>query len=207
MINHFPEKVSQTKENLFKSLLYDLKVFKSFFATSLKNIVSDHIVPYDFKNDIINVFDLRKEETEKFVKARFFWGISGILWKGKKAESSYVFRVEKVVVGKEPLVILKDDKVLFSRLPTTSAQRDINLKMVLSYELSAVPLSLFHLTGEMCKTDKSQILHERESMSSSAGSISNGISSTRTTVIDFMAMLQSLNKSNLEMFNDLFKCI
>ena len=148
-----------------------------------------------------------KKKQKNFVKARFFLRISGILWKGKKAESSYVFRLEKVVAGKEPIIILKDDKVFFSRLPTTSAQRDINLKMVLSCELPAVSLSLFHPTGEMCKTDKSQILHELESMSSSAESINNGISSTRTTVIDFMATLESLNKSNLEMFNDLFKCI
>ena len=84
VINHFPEKVCQTKENLFKSLLYDLKVFKSFFATSLKNIVSDHIVPYDFKNDIISVFDLRKEETEKFVKARFFEELVAFFEKVKK---------------------------------------------------------------------------------------------------------------------------
>ena len=79
--------------------------------------------------------------------------------------------------------------------------------MVLSYELSAVPLSLFHPTGQVRKKDKSQTLHELESMSSSAKSISNGISSTSTTVIDFMAMLQSLNKSNLETFKDLFKPI
>ena len=168
-------------------------------VTPLKNIVSGHIVPYNFKNNIINTFDLGKEET--------WWRISGILRKGKKAESSYVFGREQVIAGKEPIVILKDDKVFFSRLPTTNARRDTNLKIVLSYDLSAVPLSLFHLAGEMRKTDKIQILHELESISSSAKSINNGISSTSTSVIDFMAMLQSLNKSNLKKFNDLFKRI
>ena len=33
---------------------------------------------------------------------------------------------------------------------------------VLSYELSAVPLSLFHLNGDMRKTNKRVLLHELE---------------------------------------------
>ena len=115
-------------------------------VTPLKNIISGHIIPYDFKNDIINAFE---RTNRKICKNTFCWRISGILQNGEKAESSYVFWREQVIAGKEPIVILKDDEVLFSRLPTAGAQRDINLRMVLSCELSAVPLSLFHPTGEM----------------------------------------------------------
>ena len=53
-------------------------------GTPPKNIISGHIVPYNFKNDIINAFDLGKEETEKFVKVRFFEELVAFLEKVKK---------------------------------------------------------------------------------------------------------------------------
>lgn len=110
---------------------------------------------------------------------------------------------------KELLVILKDEKVLFSRFLTASVQRNIDLRNVLSHELSAVPLSLFRPTGEMRKTDKSQALHELENETKAEEHILNDeeARSNTATVIDFMAMIQCVKKTDLETFDDLFERI
>ena len=51
---------------------------------------------------------------------------------------------------------------LFARLIISAKSRDINLKEVLSYELSTVPHSLAHADGTLRKTTKSALLTELE---------------------------------------------
>ena len=67
--------------------------------------------------------------------------------------------------------------------------RNIDLKSVLSYELFAVPLSLFHLTGEMCNTAKSKLLQELEVKEHSLPSLD--FSEHSATIVDFMAVVLS----------------
>ena len=208
-----PKAISDEETSVRK--VYDtiMKYSNPFFVSPcdrkipLKNIISGHIVAGDFTNEVINALDIGKKATDQFVKARFVEKTTPFFEKIKKM-NLHTFSDEnkplKVSRKKEPAAILKDDKVLFSRLLTASVQRDIDLKAVLSYELSAVPLSLFHPTGEMRKTVKSQLLKELESMSSPTENIDGGMLSSSASVIDFMAMLQSLNKSDLETFDDLF---
>ena len=72
--------------------------------------------------------------------------------------------------------------------------------MVLSHELTAVPLSLFH-ARDMRKTNKSQLLKEIEIEQTSVPFLTQEESSA--TIIGFMAVIQSLNKSGLETFGEL----
>ena len=75
----------------------------------------------------------------------------------------------KVNKKSEPKIILKEHQLLFSQLLTVGAVCQYDLKEVLSHELSAIPLSLslflFHTTGEIRKTNKSQLELEETSMS------------------------------------------
>ena len=71
---------------------------------------------------------------------------------------------------KKKTVKLVDEKVLtsnadherFGRLVIGAKSRDINLKDVLSYELSAVPFALVHTDGSLRKTNKSVLMAELE---------------------------------------------
>ena len=110
----------------------------------------------------------------------------------------------KISRKSEPVIILKKHQNLFSRLITVSMSREIDLKDVLAHELSAVPLSIFHPTGEMRKTNKSQLLKELVGETiESIQYLINEIKDNSATIIDFMAIVQSLNKSGLVTFEDL----
>lgn len=81
------------------------------------------------------------------------------------------------------------------------------LEEVLKYELTSIPLSLFHLDGTMRKTTKSNLLKEFELESGSSTSISKA-TNTSCSVVDFMAVTQSLaNSSSLVTFGDLALCV
>jgi hypothetical protein len=58
----------------------------------------------------------------------------------------------------EQTVSIAGDRLLFGRLLVAARNRDIDMKELLSYELSAVPYSLAHSDGNMRKTSKSVLL-------------------------------------------------
>lgn len=53
---------------------------------------------------------------------------------------------------------------LFGQLLHISLKKDLDLEKVLTYPLTPVPLSMCHLDGSICKTDKSALMKllERE---------------------------------------------
>ena len=72
---------------------------------------------------------------------------------------------------------------------------------VLSYELSAVPLSLFHLNGDMRKTNKSVLLHELE-IDKSITTVTTGRKQNTGFIIDLMAFVQSMTTKDVVTFDD-----
>ena len=53
--------------------------------------------------------------------------------------------------------LLIDTEVLFRRLLAVSKNRDVDMRIVLAYELAAVPPSMFHDDGTMRKTTKADL--------------------------------------------------
>ena len=101
--------------------------------------------------------------------------------------------------------------MLFSRLLTVGAMRQLDLKEVLSNELSTIPLSLslslFHTAGEMRKTNKSQLLKELEETSMSYQYLSEITPLNSVSIIDFMALVQSLRNTRFETFGEIAKSL
>ena len=60
----------------------------------------------------------------------------------------------------EKLLVINADRERFGRIVFAAKSRDINLKDVLSYELSAVPFSLAHTDGSLRETNKSVLMAE-----------------------------------------------
>lgn len=96
---------------------------------------------------------------------------------------------------------------LYSRLITIRWSHYIDFKNVLSHELALIPLVLFHPTGEMRKTNKSEILKELEIHSSSYRNVQEICENKVLLVINFMPSLQALSKLALKTFGDLVLCL
>ena len=76
---------------------------------------------------------------------------------------------------------------LFGRLLYLAVRLDLDLKDILSYPLSPVPLSLAHVDGTLHKTDKSKLLKKLEVRVSSEKP-----SEVHVSVIDGMFLIRSL---------------
>lgn len=81
--------------------------------------------------------------------------------------SSEVKSIKTSTKKNEKMKTLTYYQDLFSRLITVIRSPYIDSKKVLSYELAPVPLALYHPTGEMRQTNKSEIPKELEINSSS----------------------------------------
>ena len=107
----------------------------------------------------------------------------------------------------EPTIILKEHQLLFSQLLTVCSVCPLDLNEVLSHEFSTILLSLFHTTGEMRKTNKCQLLKELEETSISYQYLSKITPLNSVSIIDFMALVQSLRNTQFETFGEIAKSL
>ncbi len=89
-----------------------------------------------------------------------FWDT---LKKTKISTFASMIKKRKTKAVDEKIVSISADRDLFGRLVIVAITRSVNLKEVLSYELSAVPYSLAHRDSTMRKTDKSVLMKVLES--------------------------------------------
>ena len=71
----------------------------------------------------------------------------------------------------------------------------------------ALFLSLFHTTGEMRKTNKSQLLKELEETSMCYQYLSEITPLNAVSITDFMALVQSLRNTRFETFGEIAKSL
>ena len=98
---------------------------------------------------------------------------------------------------------MMDSEVLFGRLLAVSKQRDINLEQVLSHELAPVTPSLFNDGGTMRKTTKADLAKKLESNCDKIQALAVSHDNHTAYIIDGMALLQALDESKFDTFNDL----
>ena len=106
----------------------------------------------------------------------------------------------KVKAVKEKIISISSDRNLFGRLVTAAKSRDINLREVISHELSSVPFSVADMDGTLRKTTKSDLLAELEKpisdeMQSKLPAPTNGM--TTTYVTDAMVVIQMLRSGGV----------
>ena len=102
---------------------------------------------------------------------------------------------------------MKYDKDLFQRFLVVSRSREIDLHDVLSYELSPVPLSIAHLNGSTRKTAKSNLLKELMIDITIPDHLPDHDPSSTIYLIDFMVLVQSIQKRESKTFRELAKVI
>ena len=96
------------------------------------------------------------------------------------------------------------DRDLFGRLLIAANSRDVNLREVLSYELSTVPYGLAHADGTLRKSTKSILLTELEKMVNVKPTLpATGSTIATAQVIDGMALVQILKSGGASTFGEL----
>ena len=98
-------------------------------------------------------------------------------------------------------------RTFLQKFLVVSRSQEIDLKDVLSYELSPVPLSIAHLNGRMRKTAKSKLLKELMTDINIPDHLPDHDLSSTIYLIDFMVLVQSTQKGESKTFGDLAKVI
>ena len=102
----------------------------------------------------------------------------------------------------EKVLTTNADRELFGRLVIAAKSRDINLKYVLSYELSTVPFYLARTDGRLRKTNKSVIMAELEKKLDVQLKLPQVTTSTEYTaqLFDAMALVHMTNSIGTSTF-------
>ena len=102
----------------------------------------------------------------------------------------------------EKLITVNADRDLFGRLLVAANARQINLKEVMSYELSPVPCSLVHQDGSLRKTTKSDFCSILEKNVTVLPRLPLSTSDT-VYIIDGMALVQKMKSGGARTFGEL----
>ena len=188
---------------------FDLKDFSEnddTEAISLMNIATGVVLPDDMSLSLLTAKDTGEALMKDFLENKL--DSMTKFWDSLKRADTKTFaslnKKVKVSSKKAGERVLRSDRELFSRLLVASRKRDLDLKNVLSYELSPVPLSISTLSGNICKTAKSKLLAELEIDTNSVKALPD-YSNSSAYIIDFMAILQTAKKCKLATFSDLFR--
>lgn len=102
----------------------------------------------------------------------------------------------------EHLITVKSDRDLFGRLMIVANAREVNIREVLSYEISPVPCSLVHNDGSLRKATKSDLASALEDGINSPARLPV-LASSVVYIVDGMALIQMHNSSGAHTFGEL----
>lgn len=174
----------------------------------LTNIATGVVMPADIVKRILQSYVLGTVHMNAFVSQRLdtnemnFWNAIPNLQ--IKTFAALAKKKKKVKAADEKIISVSADRDLYGHLVISAKSRDINLKEVLSYELSTVPFSLAHSDGSLRKTTKSVLLTEMEkkvSMQVKLPAPGRGIS--MAYMIDAMASVQMIQAGSAATFGKL----
>ena len=171
----------------------------------LINIATGAVMPRPSAERLINAEDLGKAQMDEFITKRIkstginFWDthpnlkipLFGALTKKRK-------------VGDNKVISVLADRGLFSRLIIAAKAREIGMKEVLIYELSAVPFALVHSDGTLRKPTKSALLAVLEGIVAVSACLPAQTEGQSTClIIDGMALIQMLKTGGGNTFGGL----
>ena len=149
----------------------DVKVFKEYVkeqcqdpyhlasvATSLVNITSGRVASEEVEKSMKGVPQKGREMFNQFTKERLGDEKKRNFWDPIPNTVVKIFStMKKCLYSDRDRKIMIDTEVLFRRLLAVSKNRNVNMCNVLSYELAAVPPSMFHDDGSMRETNKADL--------------------------------------------------
>ena len=129
----------------------------------LVNIATGVVVPDEMTHSLVCARDIGRQHMERFIQQRLntreksFWDPLPHL---KLKTFVTLAQKRQVKTADEKVQNITADRELFGRLIIAAKSRDVDLKEVLTYELSAVPFALAHSDGTLRKNTKSVLLAE-----------------------------------------------
>lgn len=176
-------------------------------VTPLTNLVTGLVMPHETALCLLDSEKIGKKQLSEFIDNRLntnkisFWDALPHL-----KIQTFASLNKKVVVksADEKLITVNADRGLFSRLLIVSQSREVNLREVLSYELSAVPFALAHIDGTLRKTAKSILLSTLEEDVEVMPRLPVK-TQPLAHIIDGMAVIQMVKTGGARTFGDLAK--
>ena len=172
---------------------------------SLLNIATGVVLPEQACDRLLDATELGKHSMEDFISTRInsnevnFWDP---LPKLKINTFSSAAKKMEVKATNDKIITLTTDRELFGRLLVVAEQRDIDLREVLSYELSAVPVAIAHGDGSLRKTTKSSLMPGLEKNVAVLPSLPPSLIPT-AFVIDAMALVQVMKSASSASFGQM----
>ena len=175
---------------------------------SLINIVSGQIASAAVEESLGSLPEKGTTALQNFIDQRLVGDERKSFWDPLPKPTAVTFAsMKKHLTNDKDRTLILETEVLFRRLLGVSKNRNIDMKMVLTYELAAVPPSLFHDDGMMRKTNKADLAEKLESFCSEIFDLAQDTHAPTAYIIDGMAMLQALNADHFKTFNDLAEII
>lgn len=175
-------------------------------TASLLNIATGIVLPEEVAERLVDATEIGKRSMEGFVTTRIntnqvnFWDP---LPKLKIKTFSSAMKKQPVKANtNDKISTLTSDRELFGRLLVVAKQREINLRDVLSYELSTVPVVIAHGDGSLRKTTKSSLMSVLDKNVTALPSLPPSIAPT-ACVIDAMALVQVMKSANSPTFGEM----
>lgn len=173
----------------------------------LSNLATGVVMPPDSATRLLNSENLgRQEMMRSFISKRLnsneiqFWDPVSKL---RIQTFASMAKKAKAKSADEKIVTVNADRSLFARLLIASRSRDINLREVLKYELSAVPYSLAHPDGSLRKTTKSTLLFTLEEAVQVLPRLLSDSELLTAYVLDGMAVVQMVKTAGARTFGEL----
>ena len=132
--------------------------FSEETSEDLINFATGVVLPTELADALISCTERGRQQMSSFINKRVnandvsFWDA---IEKLKVKTFMATTKTIRLKAADEKLITVKADRDLFGRLLIVAGVREVNLRDVLSYELSAVPCSLAHQDGTLRKTVKS----------------------------------------------------
>ena len=176
-------------------------------SDSLLNLATGMVMPLSDASNLLNACDKGARQMSEFIEQRLnsnnvsFWDHIPNL---KIKTFATMAKTCKVKSSSEKAITVNADRDLLNRLVIAAKSRSVNLKNVLSYELSTVPFSMTHIDGTLRKTNKSVLLGELQingDMHPKLPPTQSGVSTA--LVIDGMAVVQMIKSGGATTFGEL----
>ena len=163
------------------------------------------VLPDDVADALLASHSKGKEQMMTFIEKRLntsavsFWDAIPSL---KIKTFSSTTRKVKLKASDEKITTLSADRELFGRLLIVANARQVNLKEVMSYELSPIPYALTYHDGSLRKTTKSQLADILEKNVEVFPHIQSTPSNT-VYIMDGMAVVQMMKSAKAATFGEL----
>ena len=164
--------------------------------SKLINISSGRLANEDVATDLLSALAVGENATNEFINSRLVSPSTDVFATLKSNKLKTFASVEKKKRNASTAVV-KSNRSVFARLLIVANKREVNLKSILCYSLSPIPLALSTADGTLCKTVKSDLLKVIEEDMQGTHTVEVDELGASAVIIDAMALVQAIPATKL----------